>query len=65
MLKFGIYTTFYNCERFVDRIFKSIENINYHYFEWHITDDFSTDNTKQMVLDRLSKSSVKNKIHYN
>lgn len=64
MLKFGIYTTFYNCERFVDRIFKSIESINYHYFEWYITDDFSTDNTKQMVLDRLSKSSVKNKIHY-
>ena len=64
MIKFGIYTTFYNCERFVDKIFTSVENINYHHFEWHITDDFSTDNTKQMVLDRLSKSSIKNKIKY-
>lgn len=64
MLKFGLYTTFYNCERFVDKIFTSVENINYHHFEWHITDDFSTDNTKQMVLDRLSRSSIKNKIKY-
>ena len=46
MIKFGLYTTFYNCERFVDRIFNSIEEINYDGFEWHITDDFSSDNTK-------------------
>jgi len=64
MLKFGLYTTFYNCERFIDKIFTSIESINYIDFEWHITDDFSTDNTKQMVLDRLSISPIKNKIKY-
>ena len=64
MLKFGIYTTFYNCERFIDKIFTSIEMLNYDNFEWHITDDYSTDNTKSLVLDRLKKSSLKNKISY-
>jgi glycosyltransferase involved in cell wall biosynthesis len=56
MIKFGLYTTFYNCERFVDRIFNSIEEINYDGFEWHITDDFSSDNTKEIVLNRLENS---------
>lgn len=64
MLKFGIYTTFYNCERFVDKIFTSIESINYENFEWHITDDFSSDNTKQMIMDRLSISPLRDKIKY-
>ena len=64
MLKFGIYTTFYNCERFIDKIFTSIEMLNYDNFEWHITDDYSTDNTKNLVLERLDKSSLKHKIIY-
>lgn len=64
MIKFGIYTSFYNCERFIDKIFSSIELINYDNFEWHITDDFSTDNTKQKILNRLEISSLKNKIKY-
>jgi glycosyltransferase involved in cell wall biosynthesis len=64
MLKFGIYTTFYNCERFVERIFNSVESLNYDNFEWHITDDFSIDNTKNLVLDRLEKSVLKHKIKY-
>ena len=64
MLKFGIYTTFYNCERFVDRIFNSIEQIDYDNFEWHITDDFSNDNTKDIVLNRLENSILKHKIKY-
>lgn len=63
-LKFGIYTSFYNCEKYIDRIFSSIESINYNNFEWHITDDFSTDNTKYFILDRLEKSPIKDKIKY-
>ena len=63
-MKFGIYTTFYNCERFIDKIFTSIESLNYDNFEWHITDDYSTDNTKNLVLKRLEKSPLKNKIGY-
>ena len=64
MLKFGIYTTFYNCERFVEKIFNSMERLNYDNFEWHITDDYSSDNTKKMILDRLENSVLKNKIKY-
>jgi glycosyltransferase involved in cell wall biosynthesis len=64
MLKFGIYTTFYNCERFVEKIFNSMEQLNYNNFEWHITDDYSSDNTKKMMLDRLENSVLKNKIKY-
>jgi hypothetical protein len=63
-MKFGIYTTFYNCERFVDRIFSSIEGINYENFEWHITDDFSSDRTKKLALERLNRSPLKDKIKY-
>jgi hypothetical protein len=63
-MKFGIYTTFYNCERFIDKIFTSIELLNYDNFEWHITDDYSTDNTKSLVFERLDKSPLKHKIIY-
>jgi hypothetical protein len=63
-IKFGIYTSFYNCERFVDKIFSSIEMLDYNNFEWHITDDYSTDNTKSLVLDRLENSPLKHKIVY-
>ena len=63
-IKFGIYTSFYNCERFIDSIFSSIEMLNYDNFEWHITDDYSKDNTKTLVLERLDKSPLKHKIVY-
>jgi len=63
-IKFGIYTSFYNCENYVDRIFSNIENLNYDNFEWHITDDYSSDNTKYVILNRLSVSNKKNKIKF-
>ena len=64
MLKFGIYTSFYNVEKYVDRIFKNVESINYENFEWVITDDFSTDNTKSLVLYKLKNSPIKHKIKF-
>ena len=63
-IKFGIYTSFYNCEKYVEDAFNNIESIDYNNFEWHITDDFSTDKTKNKVLERLSKSPIKDKIRY-
>jgi len=51
--KFGIYTSFYNAERFVDSIFDQVSKINYDNFEWIITDDFSSDNTKQILLEKV------------
>ena len=61
-MKFGIYTSFYNVEKYVDRIFDNIESINYDDFEWHIVDDFSTDGTKIRMVDRINSSPIKNKI---
>lgn len=64
MIKFGLYTSFYNCEKYVDRIFSNIESINYDNFEWHIVDDFSPDDTKKVVLNRLDISPLKEKIFF-
>ena len=63
-IKFGIYTSFYNNEKFIDRIFSNIEQLNYSNFEWHITEDFSSDNTKQMLLSRINISPIKDKIKF-
>ena len=64
MIKFGLYTSFYNNEKFVNQSFDNIESINYENFEWHITDDFSSDNTKELLLNRISISPIKHKIKY-
>jgi len=63
-IKFGIYTSFYNCENFIDSIFNNIEQITYNNFEWHITDDFSSDNTKQILLSKIESSPLINKIKF-
>jgi len=63
-MKFGIYTSFYKCKDFIDSAFRTIENIDYINFEWHITDDFSGDGTKEKILERLQRSPIKNKIIY-
>lgn len=63
-MKFGIYTSFYNNERFIERIFQNIEGINYDDFEWHVTDDFSTDNTKELLLKRIESSPLHEKIKF-
>lgn len=60
--KFGIYTSFYNCEKYVDSIFKNIENLNYNNFEWHIVDDFSTDNTLSKIEDKIVNSPIRDRI---
>ena len=62
-IKFAIYTSFYNCERYVDGIFDQISKINYTNYTWFITDDFSSDNTKNKILDNLNKFKS-NKIKY-
>jgi len=64
MTKFGLYTSFYNSEKFIDKIFSYIESLNYDNFEWHVTDDFSLDNTKSILLERISNSPISHKIKY-
>jgi len=53
--KFGIYTSFYNAERFIDDIFKQFEAINYQNWKWIVTDDFSSDNTKNLLIQKCKQ----------
>lgn len=62
-IKFALYTTFYNCARFVDNIFDNVLNLNYDNFTWFITDDFSPDNTKELIFNKLKNLNT-NKIKY-
>jgi glycosyltransferase involved in cell wall biosynthesis len=64
MTKFGLYTSFYKSEKFIDKIFKNIESLNYENFEWHVTDDFSPDDTKSLLLERISNSPLSHKIKF-
>ena len=52
-LKFGLYTSFYKAEKFIDFIFNEVSKINYDNWEWIITDDFSGDNTKSLLLEKV------------
>jgi glycosyltransferase involved in cell wall biosynthesis len=63
-MKFGIYTSFYNNEKFIEQCFSSVEKINYDNFEWHITDDFSSDSTRGILFDMIESSPIKNKIKF-
>jgi len=62
-IKFALYTSFYNCSKYVDVIFDNILNLNYDNFTWFITDDFSTDDTKNLILNKLDLLKT-NKIKY-
>lgn len=48
--KFGIVTTFYNSSKYVDLIFESILNQTYDNWLYFITDDGSSDDTKEKIL---------------
>ena len=52
-LKFGLYTSFYKAEKFIDYIFDEVSKINYDNWQWIITDDFSGDNTKSLLLEKV------------
>jgi glycosyltransferase involved in cell wall biosynthesis len=48
--KFGIVTSFYNTEEFVDSVFESILNQTYKNWVYFVTDDGSSDRTKEKIL---------------
>jgi autotransporter strand-loop-strand O-heptosyltransferase len=60
-VKFGIYTSFYNAEKYIDRIFDNISKIKYDNYEWVITDDFSSDRTRELLLEKVKTF---NKVRY-
>ena len=54
--KFAIYTSFYNASKYIDRIYENIMSIDYLDFTWFITDDFSVDDTKQKLLNKIKNN---------
>ena len=52
---FALYTSFYNCSKYVNQIFDQVSKINYKNFTWFITDDFSTDNTKFLIDENIKQ----------
>lgn len=63
-IKFALYTSFYNCSDYVDNVFDLILNLKYNNFTWFITDDFSTDNTKEKILNKLKNTNDFKHIKY-
>ena len=53
-MKFTFVTSFYNTENYIKELYDSIKSQTYTNWEWIVTDDFSDDNTKQILLDICS-----------
>jgi autotransporter strand-loop-strand O-heptosyltransferase len=49
-MKLSIITSFYNCGRYIDQMADSILSQTYDNWEWIVCDDFSTDDTREKVL---------------
>tara|TARA_Y100001963_G_scaffold159809_1_gene265404 strand:- start:1134 stop:3275 length:2142 start_codon:yes stop_codon:yes gene_type:complete len=56
-LKFSIITPCYNVEKYLDETAKSVLSQTYQNWEWVLTDDWSSDNTKQKIEELLKKDS--------
>lgn len=54
---FSLVIPVYNAEKYLDRLFQSINKQNYKNYEVLIIDDGSTDNTKEICLGMTNKSS--------
>ena len=72
-MKLSIVTSFYNSENFIDEQSGSILSQTYENWEWIICDDFSTDTTKQKLVElamrdtriRLVQPAFKKEIWWN
>ena len=50
--KFAIYTSFYKSERYIDQIYENLMSIKYSNWTWFVTDDFSTDDTGEILREK-------------
>ena len=60
--KFAIITSFYNVEPYIDACIQSVINQTYRNWIWIVSDDGSSDNTKEILLKYCSENS--NIIYY-
>ena len=54
--KIAIYTSFYNCSKYIEQIFENVLNINYENWNWFVTDDFSTDDTGTLLKEKCKNN---------
>ena len=54
-MKFTLTTSFYNGEPFVEQLYNNILSQTYKNWEWIVTDDFSSDKTKEILLSICNK----------
>lgn len=57
-MKFTLVTSFHNGSKFIQNLWEKIQAQTYTNWEWVVTDDFSSDNGKEIILD-LAKSNRK------
>jgi glycosyltransferase involved in cell wall biosynthesis len=50
-MKFTIVTSFYNGSKFIKNLYEKIKGQTYTNWEWIVTDDFSSDNGKELLLE--------------
>ena len=54
--KFTIFTSCFNSEKFIYRLYNSLKAQSFKNFEWLIVDDFSNDSTKS-ILESIEKEA--------
>ena len=54
--KFTVFTSCYNSEKFIRRLYSSLKKQKFMNFEWLVVDDFSQDGTKK-ILESLKKEA--------
>lgn len=55
--RFSLCVACYNSAKFIDRVFKSIDNFTFRNFELLIINDASSDNTDQLIQEYISRAS--------
>ena len=54
-MKFTFVTSFYNTAEYIHPIYECIKSQTYTNWEWIVTEDFSSDNSREILLDIASK----------
>lgn len=55
--RFTVFTPCYNSEKFIHRVFESLETQSYRNFEWLVINDASNDDTGKLLREYASKAS--------
>jgi glycosyltransferase involved in cell wall biosynthesis len=50
-MKFTLITSFYNGSEFIEQLYEKIKQQTYKNWEWVVTDDFSNDNGKEILIN--------------